>query len=170
MTSISFINMGEVIAGIEAKRQKMENLPKLARQMGVLALNEIHPLTNKKTGNWDSTIHAEVTELGAYKYELWVGSKGAFSGVSEAMTSLKAEGKYTKNVKKKVKAAQKSGGGSGYNYGKRQEDLYHPIEIGYHKAQPKMMDLWNEKMKGIVTANAAMSDFADLDVGAWGNI
>ena len=77
--------------------------------------------------------------LAATKYELWVGSKGAFSG-------------------------------TGYNYGKRQEDLYHPIEIGYHKAQPKMMDLWNEKMKGIVTANAAMSDFADLDVGAWGDI
>ena len=168
MSSIEFTNLGEVLAGIEARKKKLEDLPKLAKQMGVLALNEIHPLTHKKTGNWDSTIHAEVSDLGEYKYELWVGSKGAFTGVSGAITSLKAEGKYTKGVKKKVKAAQKSGEGGGYNYGKRQEDLYHPIEIGYHKAQPAMIDLWNEKMKGIATANAVgMSDFAGLDVSKW---
>jgi hypothetical protein len=168
MSSISFTNLGEVLASIEAKKKKLEDIPKLAAQMGVLALNEIHPLTNKKTGNWDSTIHAEVSEVGPHKYELWVGSKGAFTGVSGAISSVKSEGKMTKTFKKNVKKAQKSGEGTGYNYGKRQEDLYHPIEIGYHKAQPAMVDLWNEKMKGIVTANAAgMSDFAGLDVSEW---
>ena len=137
MSSIEFVNLGEVLAGIETRKKKLEDLPKLAKQMGVLALNAIHPLTHKKTGNWDSSIHAEVSEVGAFKVELWVGSKGAFSG-------------------------------SGYNYGKRQEDLYHPIEIGYHKAQPAMVDLWNEKMKGIATVNAAgMSDFGWLDVSKW---
>ena len=135
--SISFTNWGEVLAGIEARKKKLDDLPKLAKQMGVMALNEIHPLTHKKTGNWDSSIHAEVSEVGAYKYELWVGSKGAFSG-------------------------------TGYNYGKRQEDLFHPIDIGFHKAQPAMVDLWNEKMKGLATVNAAgMSDFAELDVSQW---
>lgn len=137
MSSIQFVNLGEVLAGIEARKKKLDDLPKLAKQMGVLALNEIHPLTHKKTGNWDSSIHAEVSEAGAFKVELWVGSKGAFSG-------------------------------SGYNYGARQEKLYHPIEIGYHKAQPAMVDLWNEKMKGIATVNSSgMSDFANLDVGKW---
>ena len=135
--SIQFTNLGEVLAGIEAKKKRLDDLPKLAAQMGVLALNEIHQLTHKKTGNWDASIHSEVTDLGGFKVELWVGSKGAFSG-------------------------------SGYNYGKRQEDLYHPIAEGCHKAEPAMVDLWNEKMKGIVTANAAgMSDFAGLDVSNW---
>ena len=137
MSGIEFVNIGEVLAGIEARKKRLNDLPKLAAQMGVMALNEIHPLTHKKTGNWDSTIHAEVSEVGSYKYELWVGSKGAFSG-------------------------------NGYNYGARQEKLFHPIEIGYHKAQPAMVDLWNEKMKGIATANAAgMSDFSGLDVSEW---
>ena len=135
--NIEFTNLGEVLAGIEARKKRLDDLPKLAKQMGVLALNEIHPLTNKKTGNWDASIHAEVSDLGEYKYELWVGSKGVFSG-------------------------------NGYNYGAQQEKLYHPIEMGCHKAQPAMVDLWNEKMKGIITANAAgMSDFAGLDVSNW---
>jgi hypothetical protein len=137
MSSIQFVNLGEVLAGIEARKKKLENIPKLAAQMGVLATNEIHPLTHKKSTNWDSSIHAEVSDLGGYKYELWVGSRGAFSG-------------------------------KGYNYGARQERLYHPIEVGCHRAQPVMVDLWNEKMKGIVSVNAAgMSDFAGLDVGSW---
>lgn len=137
MTGIQFTNLGEVLAGIEARKKRLDNLPKLAAQMGVLALNEIHPLTHKKTGNWDASIHAEVSEVGTFRYELWVGSRGAFSG-------------------------------TGYNYGKRQEDLYHPIATGYHKAQPAMVDLWNEKMKGLATVNAAgMSDFAELDVEKW---
>lgn len=166
--SIQFTNLGEVLAGIEARKKKLDDLPKLAAQMGVLALNEIHQLTHKKTGNWDASIHSEVTDLGGFKVELWVGSKGAFSGVSEAITSMKKEGTYTKDVKKKVKAAQKSGAAFGYNYGKRQEDLYHPIAEGCHRAEPAMIDLWNEKMKGIVTANAdGMSDFAGLDVSNW---
>ena len=137
MTGIQFLNMGEVLAGIEARKKKLDDLPKLARQMGVMATNEIHPLTHKKSGTWDGSIHAEVKEVGTFQWELWVGSRGAFSG-------------------------------TGYNYGKRQEDLYHPIEIGWFKAQPAMTDLWNEKMKGIATMNAAgMSDFAGLDVEKW---
>lgn len=137
MTGITWTNMKEVMDGMAARQKKLEDVPKTARKMGVLALNEIHPLTHKKSGNWDSSIHAEVKELGGCKWELWVGSKGAFSG-------------------------------TGYNYGKRQEDLYHPIETGWHKAQPAMTDLWNEFFHGITTANAAgMSDFAGLDVGEW---
>ena len=137
MTGIQFTNLSEVLAGMEKRQKRLDDIPKLARQMGVLATNEIHPLTHKKTGNWDSTIHAEVKEVGSFKWELWVGSRGAFAG-------------------------------SGYNYGARQERLYHPIEIGWHKANPAMVDLWNNKMKGMITANAAgMSDFFNLDVGSW---
>lgn len=135
--SIQFTNLGEVLAGIEAKKKRLDDLPKLAAQMGVLALNEIHQLTHKKTGNWDASIHSEVTDLGGFKVELWVGSKGVFSG-------------------------------DGFNYGAQQEKLFHPIEMGCHRAEPAMVDLWNEKMRGIATANAAgMSDFAGLDVSNW---
>ena len=158
MSSIQFVNLGEVLAGIRARTEKLEQIPKIAKQMGVLATNEIHPLTNKKTGNWDASIHAEVKELGNFKWELWVGSKGAFSGVASAITSLKAEGKYTKEVRKKVKAAQKSGSGSGYNYGARQERLYHPIEIGWFKAQPRMTDLWQQKMRGLASRTVATGE------------
>ena len=119
MSGIEFVNLGEVLAGIEARKKKLEDLPKLAAQMGVLALNEIHPLTNKKTGNWDASIHAEVSEVGAFRYELWVGSKGAFSG-------------------------------NGYNYGERQERLYHPIQIGCMRAEPGMKDLWFSSMSGMI--------------------
>ena len=52
MTGIQFLNMGEVLAGIEARKKKLDDLPKLARQMGVMATNEIHPLTHKKSGTW----------------------------------------------------------------------------------------------------------------------
>ena len=168
MTGIQFTNLGEVLAGMEKRQQRLKDIPKLAKQMGILATNEIHPLTHKKTNNWDSTIHAEVKEIGSFKWELWVGSRGAFTGVSSAITAAKTEGAMTKTFKKNVKAAQKSGAGSGYNYGARQERLYHPIEIGWHKANPAMADLWNAKMKGMTTANAAgMSDFFNLDVGSW---
>jgi hypothetical protein len=136
MASIEWTNMGEVMAKMKAREEKLKGAQKIARQMGVLALNEIHPLTHKKSNTWDNSIHAEVHEIKSFVWELWVGSKGAFSG-------------------------------TGYNYGKRQEDLFHPIEIGWHKAWPRMMDLFNEKMRGIVTANADMSDFAELDVEKW---
>jgi hypothetical protein len=139
MSSISFTNLSEVLGGIEKRKKKLDDLPKLARQMGVMATNEIHPLTHKKSHNWDNTIHAEVKEIGSYKWELWVGSRGAFSG-------------------------------TGYNYGKRQEDLFHPIAIGWHKAQPGMSDLWNSRMKEITTISALMSDFQDFDFGSMGGI
>jgi len=136
MASIEWTNRGEVMARMKAREEKLKSAPKIARQMGILALNEIHPLTHKKSNTWDNSIHAEVHEVKSFVWELWVGSKGAFNG-------------------------------AGYNYGKRQEDLYHPIETGWFKAWPRMMDLFNEKMKGIVTANADMADFAGLDVGEW---
>ena len=79
MAKIEFVNIGQVMAGIKKRQEKLKNIPKVARQMGVLATNEIHPLTAKKTGNWDSTIHAEVSQISSFKWELWVGSKGAFS-------------------------------------------------------------------------------------------
>jgi hypothetical protein len=137
MASIEWTNMGEVMAKMKAREEKLKAVPKAARQMGVLALNEIHPLTNKKTGNWDGTIHAEVTEISSFKWGLWVGSKGAFSG-------------------------------AGYNYGARQERLYHPIEIGWHKAWPRMVDLWRQAIHGessnLVTmgdSGGASSDFGE---------
>jgi hypothetical protein len=147
MASIEWTNMREVMAGIKAREEKLKSAPKIARQMGVLALNEIHPLTNKKYNTWDDSIHAEVHEIRSFVWELWVGSKGAFAGESGKKGSLTDNG--------------------GYNYGKRQEDLYHPVEIGWFKAWPRMQDLFNEKMRGIVTANADMADFAGLDVGKW---
>lgn len=79
MSRIEFVNLGEVLAGIKARTEKLNQIPRVARQMGVLALNEIHPLTAKKSNTWDNSIHAEVHELGAFKWELWVGSKGAFA-------------------------------------------------------------------------------------------
>ena len=145
VTGIQFTNLGEVLAGMEKRQQRLNDIPKLAKQMGVLATNEIHPLTHKKSTTWDSTIHAEVSQIGAHKWLLWVGSRGAFAGNPPSKTD-----------------------NGGYNYGARQERLYHPIEIGWHKANPAMADLWNAKMKGMITANAAgMSDFFNLDVGSW---
>ena len=79
MAKIEFVNMGQVMAGIKKRQEKLKNIPKVARQMGLLATNEIHPLTQKKTGNWDNSIHAEVKQLKSFQWELWVGSKGAFS-------------------------------------------------------------------------------------------
>ena len=79
MAKIEFVNLREVQAGLKKRQEKLKNIPKVARQMGTLATNEIHPLTAKKTGNWDSTIHAEVKQLKSFTWELWVGSKGAFS-------------------------------------------------------------------------------------------
>ena len=77
---ILFTNAAQIKASMDAKIKNIEaTLEKTAKQMGVLATNEIHPLTAKKTGNWDNSIHAEVSQLGPMKYELWVGSKGAFS-------------------------------------------------------------------------------------------
>jgi hypothetical protein len=77
---IQFTNAAQIRASLDAKIKNIEaTLEKTAKQMGVLATNEIHPLTHKKTGNWDNTIHAEVSQLGPMKYELWVGSKGAFA-------------------------------------------------------------------------------------------
>jgi hypothetical protein len=78
---IKFLNADKIIQGLNDRVKNIEStLEKTAKGMGVLACNEIHPLTHKKTGNWDSTIHAEVSKLGPMKYELWVGSRGAFNG------------------------------------------------------------------------------------------
>jgi hypothetical protein len=127
MASIEWTNMGEVMRGMKAREEKLKSAPKIARQMGVLALNEIHPLTRKKSNNWDNSIHAEVHEIRSFVWELWVGSKGAFNG-------------------------------DGYNYGKRQEDLYHPIDIGFHKAWPRMVDLWRTQWQGLASNLVSTGD------------
>jgi len=79
MPAIEFVNLGQVLAGIKKRTEKLESIPKVAAQMGVLAVNEIKPLCAVKTGNWQGTIHAEVHQLSSFQYELWVGSKGAFN-------------------------------------------------------------------------------------------
>ena len=80
MSFIELINKQVIQASLDAKGKGIQAvLEKTAKQMGVLATNEIHPLTAKRTGNWDSTIHAEVHLLSVGKVELWVGSMGAFS-------------------------------------------------------------------------------------------
>lgn len=79
MAKIEFVNMAQVMAGIKKRQDKLKNIPKVARQMGILATNEIHPLCAVKTGNWRDSIHSEVSQLSSFKWELWVGSKGAFS-------------------------------------------------------------------------------------------
>ena len=77
---IELLNERVVRSSLEGKQKRIQAvLEKTAKQMGILATNEIHPLTAKKTGNWDSTIHAEVHLLSVNKVELWVGSTGAFS-------------------------------------------------------------------------------------------
>lgn len=138
MTGIQFTNLGEVLAGMEKRQQRLNDIPKLAKQMGVLALNEIRPLCHVLSGTWQGSWQApKVEEIGSFKYLLTVYSSGAFTD-------------------------------AGYNYGARQERLFHPGDIGWHKANPAMIDLWNSKMKGMITANAAgMSDFFNLDVGSW---
>lgn len=138
--SIEFTNLKEVLAGIEARKKKLEDVPKAARQMGVLALNEIHPLTNKKSHTWDNSIHAEVTQISAFKWQLWVGSKGAFNK-------------------------------TGYNYGKRQEDLYHPIRIGWHKAWPRMVDQWNKVVHGVAGRTiSSEGSFGESIASEFGNM
>jgi hypothetical protein len=77
---IQFTNAAQIKASLDAKAKNIEaTLEKTARQMGVLATNEIHPLTHKKSNTWDNSIHADVKKIGPFKYELWVGSKGAFT-------------------------------------------------------------------------------------------
>ena len=56
---------------------------------------------------------------------------------------------------------------NGFNYGELQEKLHHPGAIGWHQAQPEMQDIFNKNIRGIVTANQYMSDFANLDVDEW---
>jgi hypothetical protein len=48
----------------EKAPEDAEQYPKTARQMDVLATNEIHLLTSKKTGSWDNSIHSEVHPQG----------------------------------------------------------------------------------------------------------
>ena len=79
MASITLTNLGEILAGIKQRQERLNNIPKVAKQMGVLAVNEIKPLCAVKSGNWRDSIHAEVHPQGSFKVELWVGSKGAFA-------------------------------------------------------------------------------------------
>lgn len=137
---IEFTNMKEALDGIEARKKKLLDVPKAARQMGILALNEIHPLTNKLSHTWDNSITAEVTQVSSFKWQLWVGSKGAFNK-------------------------------QGYNYGKRQEDLYHPISIGWHKAWPRMVDQWNKVVHGVAGRTiSSEGSFGESIASEFGNM
>jgi hypothetical protein len=137
---IKFINADKIIQGLNDRVKTIEDtLEKTAKGMGVLACNEIHPLTHKKTGNWDGTIHAEVSKLGPMKYELWVGSKGAFAA-------------------------------NGYNYGARQEALFHPINQGWNAAQSEMQDLFQRNITAglqgkSITQNVAAPDEMGMMAG-----
>ncbi len=118
---ITFTNFKEVMMGMQKRIDRIEGtLEKAGKQMGILAENEIHPLTNKKSHNWDNSIKSRVQKIGPFKFELWVGSKGAFNG-------------------------------KGYNYGARQERLFHPIETGWHRSMPARLDTFQR----LVTAGLA---------------
>ena len=80
MTGIEFTNAAQVMAGLQNRVKNIEKtLEATATGMGNLAVNEIKPLCRVRTGNWRDSIHKEVKKLGSMKYELWVGSRGAFS-------------------------------------------------------------------------------------------
>lgn len=73
------VNAEELIQNwIARKNRAMPVAEQIAWQMGHTAENEIHPITRKKTGQWDSSIHTEVINEGD-RIKLWVGSHGAFS-------------------------------------------------------------------------------------------
>lgn len=130
--SIQFVNFAEVMNGLKSRKEKVQPvLVKTAKQMGVVTMNEVHPLTNKKSHTWDNSIHVEVHEIETGKVELWAGSKGAFNG-------------------------------KGYNYGARQERLYHPIEIGWHRADSARHDIFQknitEGLGGRASATRAIAE------------
>jgi cytolysin (calcineurin-like family phosphatase) len=76
---IQFTNAAKIIASIDSRVKNIEQtLEATATGMGNLALNEIKPLCRVQSGNWRDSIHKEVKKLGSMKYELWVGSRGAF--------------------------------------------------------------------------------------------
>lgn len=141
--SISFTNAAQVIASMKSKAANIEKaLEATATGMGNLAVNEIKPLCRVgPTGNWRRSVHKEVKKLGAMKYELWVGSRGAFSD----------EG--------------------GYNYGAKQERLHHPIEQGWWQAQAGMKDLYQRNITAglggkSITQNIATSDVDEMSMMA----
>jgi len=145
MTKIEFTNASQVMASLNNRVKNIEaTLEKTAKQMGVLATNEIHPLTHKLTTTWDSSIHAEVKKIGAMKVELWVGSRGAFAGNPP---SDKPNG--------------------GFNYGARQERLFHPIERGWIAAQSEMKNLFQRNITAglggrSITQNIASSGIDEM--------
>ncbi len=115
--SITFNNSAKIIADLQAKTKNIEQvLESTAEGMGDLAVNAIKPLCKVDSGNWRRSVHKEVKKLGPMKYELWVGSRGAFSKEN------------------------------GYNYGAKQERLHHPIEAGYAAAQDAMKDLYQRNI------------------------
>jgi hypothetical protein len=149
LTKIEFTNASQVMASLNNRVKNIEaTLEKTAKQMGVLATNEIHPLTHKVSSNWDSSIHATVKKLGPMKYELWVGSKGAFSGG-------------------KTYGSPPDNNPIGYNYGARQERLFHPIEMGRIRAEAPMKDLFQRNITAglggrSITQNIASSGIDEM--------
>ena len=79
MAALEFINLHEVLAKIEAKKKKIEDAPKVAAKMGIIAKNAIQQNCNVQSGNWRDSWKSEVNDLGNFKSELVVYSPGAFS-------------------------------------------------------------------------------------------
>jgi hypothetical protein len=76
---IEFINKSEVLASLQKKKEKLAAMPRVASQMGFLALNEIRSNCAVKTGNWRDSWNLEVNQQGEATWELKVFSPGAFA-------------------------------------------------------------------------------------------
>ena len=133
--TIEFVNLGEVLAGIQKKVDMMENLQPTARKMAQAATNDIKKNCRVDTGNWKKSWKPFVEKKSDLVYEFGARSEGAFNG--------------------------------GTNYGLIQEALNHPGEIGWHQSLPEQQDIFNKNIRGIVTANQYMSDFANLNTDEW---
>ena len=53
---------------------------------------------------------------------------------------------------------------SGYNYGARQEALYHPGAIGWQQSEQAMKDLWNQAIHGVAssTVTSGFDQFGNM--------
>jgi hypothetical protein len=133
--TIEFVNLREVLAGVQKKVDMVKNLQPTARQMAQAATNDIKKNCRVDTGNWKKSWKPFVEKKSDLIYEFGAKSEGAFS--------------------------------NGFDYGALQEALHHPGAIGWEQAQPEIQDIFNKNIRGIVTANQYMSDFANLDTGEW---
>jgi hypothetical protein len=139
---IQFTNAAKIIASIDSRVKNIEQtLEATATGMGNLAVNEIAPLCRVgPTGNWRRSVHKEVKKLGPMKYELWVGSRGAFSKED------------------------------GYNYGAKQERLHHPIEMGRQKAEAGMRDLFQKNITAGLGGKSITQNIASSNIDEFGSM